>query len=272
MLLEPAAHREAAGVVFVGQVDVHARTGSSLPAMVLLEVRGVSVSFGGVAALDTVDAEVAGSGVTGLIGPNGAGKTTLFNVICGLQAPTSGQVLLEGRDLAGLAPHKRARLGIARTFQRLEVFGSMSVRDNVRVAAEVHRRYDRTAPPPEAAADAIVDRVGLRDVASERVDALPTGHARLVEVGRALASRPRLLLLDEPSSGLSEEETDAFAVLLDDLTADGLGVLLVEHDVELVMRACRHIHVLDFGRVIATGTPAEIQDDDGVRSAYLGTT
>ncbi|MBA2281750.1 MAG: ABC transporter ATP-binding protein [Actinomycetota bacterium] len=238
--------------------------------MALLEVRGVTVRFGGVTALDGVEAEVAGAGVTGLIGPNGAGKTTLFNVICGLQAPTSGRVLLDGDDLDGVAPHQRARLGIARTFQRLEVFGSMTVRDNIRVAAEVHRRHHRDGPPVESTTDSIVERVGLGSVARERVDSLPTGHARLVEVGRALAGQPRILLLDEPSSGLSEEETDAFATLLDDLIVDGLGILLVEHDVELVMRVCSHIHVLDFGRVIAAGDPGSIQKDELVRSAYLG--
>ncbi len=238
--------------------------------MSLLEVRGVTVRFGGVTALDGVDAEVEGAGVTGLIGPNGAGKTTLFNVVCGLQAPTAGRVLLDGNDLAGIPPHKRARLGIARTFQRLEVFGSMTVRDNIRVAAEVHRSHHRDAPPVETTTEAIVERVGLGAVARERVDSLPTGHARLVEVGRALAGQPRVLLLDEPSSGLSEEETDAFAELLDELIVDGLGILLVEHDVELVMRVCRHIHVLDFGRVIAAGDPDAIQEDESVRAAYLG--
>ena len=162
--------------------------------------------------------------VTGLIGPNGAGKTTLFNAICGLQAVDRARILLDGRDISGVAPHRRARLGIARTFQRLEVFGSMSTRDNIRVAAEVRRTWARAKSrpsAPEVRADELLDRVGLRAVADERVDSLPTGLARLVEVGRALASEPRVLLLDEPSSGLSETETDSFAALLEDLTADG---------------------------------------------------
>jgi branched-chain amino acid transport system ATP-binding protein len=241
----------------------------------LLEVEHVVVRFGGVRALDAVDLDVPDAAITGLIGPNGAGKTTMFNVICGLQPVDEGRVRLAGDDLAGVSPHRRARLGIARTFQRLEVFGSMTVRDNVRVAAEVRRSWSRAirreGPGPEVRADELVERVGLTHVAHERVDSLPTGLARLVEVGRALASEPSVLLLDEPSSGLSESETDDFAELLEGLAAGGLGVLLVEHDVELVMRVCAQIHVLDFGRVIAVGAPAEVQRDPHVQAAYLGT-
>jgi branched-chain amino acid transport system ATP-binding protein len=238
--------------------------------MPLLEVREVSVRFGGVAALSEVDLDVEDGRITGLIGPNGAGKTTLFNVICGLQQASHGRIVLGGADIGGLAPHKRARLGIARTFQRLEVFGSMTTRDNIRVAGDVRRTWAKDAPPSAEVAEATLDRVGLRAVADERVDSLPTGLARMVEVARALASHPRVLLLDEPSSGLSEEETDTFANLLDDLSSEGLAILLVEHDVELVMRVCARIHVLDFGRIIAVGSPAEIQQDHGVQAAYLG--
>ena len=245
--------------------------------MALLEVEQVSVDFGGVQALHLVDLDVEAAQATGLIGPNGAGKTTLFNAICGLQQIDRGRVVLDGRDLTRVAAHKRARLGIARTFQRLEVFGSMTARDNVRVAADVHRRWARRAGraptrPPEVRTEEILDRVGLRSVADDRVDALPTGLARLVEVGRALASDPKVLLLDEPSSGLSEEETQSFAALLRSLVSEGLAVLLVEHDVELVMGVCSRIHVLDFGQVIASGAPEEIQGDAAVQSAYLGTT
>jgi branched-chain amino acid transport system ATP-binding protein len=239
--------------------------------MALLDVAEVSVRFGGVAALSEVDLDVETARITGLIGPNGAGKTTLFNVICGLQSADHGRVSLDGRDISGLPPHKRARLGIARTFQRLEVFGSMTVRDNIRVAADVRRTWTKSAPPSAEVAETILDRVGLRVVADERVSSLPTGLSRLVEVGRGLASAPRVLLLDEPSSGLSEEETDTFADLLDSLSSEGLAILLVEHDVELVMRVCARIHVLDFGRIIAVGTPREIQGDREVQAAYLGT-
>jgi branched-chain amino acid transport system ATP-binding protein len=239
--------------------------------MALLEVEQVSVSFGGVEALRLVDVDVAAGRAAGLIGPNGAGKTTLFNAICGLQTIERGRIRLDGRDIVGVPAHKRARLGIARTFQRLEVFGSMSVRDNIRVAADVRRRWTgRDGTPPAERTEELLDRVGLRAVADDRVEALPTGLARLVEVGRALASEPTVLLLDEPSSGLDEDETDAFAELLEGLTGDGLAVLLVEHDVELVMRVCGRIHVLDFGRVISAGTPDDVQRDPQVQAAYLG--
>jgi branched-chain amino acid transport system ATP-binding protein len=242
----------------------------------LLAVDEVVVQFGGVRALDAVDLAVDAAAITGLIGPNGAGKTTLFNVVCGLQQTVSGHVRLGEDLLDGRSPHHRARLGIARTFQRLEVFGSMSVRDNVRVAAEVRRSWSRRNRGPDQAlptdvADELLERVGLAGLADERVDALPTGSARLVEVARALATEPRVLLLDEPSSGLDESETDAFGDLLEELATGGLAILLVEHDVELVMRVCGRIHVLDFGRIIAVGTPGEVQRDANVQAAYLGT-
>ena len=238
--------------------------------MALLDVNEVSVRFGGVQALDGVNLDVDRGYVTGLIGPNGAGKTTLFNVICGLQSATGGRVLLEGDDISGVKAHRRARLGIARTFQRLEVFGSLSARDNILVAAEIHKGCDRSAPPPQEVTEEILDKVGVRAVADERVDSMPTGLARLVELGRALATKPRLLLLDEPSSGLNEEETEVFGELLLELAEGGLAILLVEHDVELVMRVCHRIFVLDFGRIIAEGSPQEIQRNARVQEAYLG--
>ena len=236
----------------------------------LLEVQGVDVRFGGLQALSGVDLRVPAGAVTGLIGPNGAGKTTLFNVICGLQEATSGRVVLDGEDISATRAHSRARKGVARTFQRLEVFGSLTARENILVAAEVRRRWSRDGSAPGAVADEILDLVGLRAVADEQVDAMPTGLARLVELGRALATRPRVLLLDEPSSGLDESESDQFGTLLTRLADRGLGVLLVEHDVELVMAVSSRIYVLDFGRMLAVGTPAEVQADPAVRAAYLG--
>jgi branched-chain amino acid transport system ATP-binding protein len=233
----------------------------------LLEVRDVTVRFGGLSALDSVQLDLRSGEVTGLIGPNGAGKTTLFNVISGLQVPTAGRVLVDGDDVSKLKPFKRARRGVARTFQRLEVFGSLSVRENVLVAAELGERRDEAS----AAVDELLDRIGLTGVAEERVESLPTGLARLVELGRALALGPRLLLLDEPSSGLDPGESEAFGDLLLELAADGLGILLVEHDVELVMRVCHRIFVLDFGQIIAEGTPQEVQRNERVQEAYLGT-
>lgn len=238
--------------------------------MSLLQVENVAVRFGGLQALRGVDLQAEAGKVTGLIGPNGAGKTTLFNVICGYQQATSGRVTFDGRDVSGMAPHRRARLGIARTFQRLETFGSLTARDNIRVAAEVRRRYSRQRIDIEADTDEILDLVGLRAVANEPVDAMPTGLARLVELGRALATHPRLLLLDEPSSGLDESESDAFGRLLSKLAETGTGVLLVEHDIDLVMAACSQIFVLDFGAILAAGAPAEIQRNEAVRAAYLG--
>ena len=238
--------------------------------MALLEVRGVEVRFGGHRALAGVDHDVAAGCVTGLLGPNGAGKTTLFDVVTGLRAPDAGRVVLDGRDVTRLPPHRRARLGMARTFQRLEVFGSLTVRENVLAAVEFagHRSRGKGAT---AEADAIVERLGLGPVADERADALPTGSARLVELGRALATRPRALLLDEPASGLDDAETDHLGALLVDLAAAGTAVLLVEHDVALVMRVSSEVTVLDAGAVLARGTPAEVQADPAVLTAYLGT-
>jgi len=236
----------------------------------LLNIDSVSVNFGGLQALSGVTMDVPEGEVTGLIGPNGAGKTTLFNVITGLQPPSAGKVILDERDLSSAKPHKRARLGIGRTFQRLETFGTLSVRDNVLVAAEMRRGWSRERFRPGQFADELIERVGLTPVASERVDKLPTGTQRLVELARALATKPRVVLLDEPSSGLNEEETDQLAELLRELAATGLGILLVEHDMGLVMNACDHIHVLDFGRIIAYGTPEEVQANPLVRAAYLG--
>jgi branched-chain amino acid transport system ATP-binding protein len=240
--------------------------------MALLEVREANVRFGGHAAVRDVDLDCEAGRITGLIGPNGAGKTTTFNVITGLQETTSGRVVLDGRDITHTKAHTRARQGIARTFQRLEVFGSLTARENVLTAAEIRRSWshDRRVDP-RAEADAILDRIGIRNVADERVDAMPTGLARLVELGRALATRPKLLLLDEPASGLDESESDDFAQLLVDLADEGMGILLVEHDVQLVMRVCAHIYVLDFGAILAEGSPHEIQQDQAVLDAYLGT-
>jgi branched-chain amino acid transport system ATP-binding protein len=234
--------------------------------LALLEVDEVVVRFGGVVAVNGARFDVDEGKVVGLMGPNGAGKTTLFNVITGLQEPTHGRVRFDGRDITRIAPRQRALAGIGRTFQRLEVFGSLSVGDNIRVAAEM-----RGLSHPERIRDELLSRVGLRAFASTPADAVPTGIARLTELARALASSPRLLLLDEPSSGLNESETEDFAVLVRSLAEDdGRSVLIVEHDVELVLGLCSTIHVLDFGVIIASGTPAEIQADTRVQDAYLG--
>jgi branched-chain amino acid transport system ATP-binding protein len=241
----------------------------------LLDVRDVTVRFGGQLALTGVSLSADG-GVTGLIGPNGAGKTTLFNVITGLQPPNRGRVLIDDEDVTGLPPYKRARRGVARTFQRLELFGLLTVRENLAVAADIRRGWARRAgtredESPADTAERLIMEIGLGSVADVRADALPTGQARLVELGRALATKPRLLLLDEPASGQDEQETVRFAALLRDLAAGGIAVLLVEHDMSLVMDVCDTIQVLDFGTILASGTPAEIRADEAVLAAYLGT-
>lgn len=240
--------------------------------MSLLETVAVQVRFGGNVALDDVSITVEPGTVTGLIGPNGAGKTTLFNVITGLQPLTSGRVLLNGRDVTKLAPHKRARQGLARTFQRLELFTSLTVRDNVLVAGEIRNRWGRGVKRlnAEKEADRIIELVGLSEVADREVGEIPTGQARVVELGRALMLHPTLLLLDEPASGQTEEETEAFGVLLGQLAAEGLGICLVEHDMALVMNVCETIHVLEFGRIIASGDAESVRNDPAVIDAYLG--
>jgi branched-chain amino acid transport system ATP-binding protein len=233
--------------------------------MSLLDVDGVTVHFGGNLALRDVGLRVQPGEVTGLIGPNGAGKTTLFNVICGLLSPQRGEVRIDGRPVTKLAPYRRARLGLARTFQRLELFSLLTVRENLELAASVRRRGR-----PEADVDGLLELVGLGAVADVRADELPTGKARLVEQARALATGPRVLLLDEPASGQDDAETDAFRDVLLTVAAEGIAVVLVEHDVHLVMRTCARVHVLDFGRVLAAGTAAEVQADQAVLDAYLG--
>src|SRR3954451_22214317 len=240
--------------------------------MAQLDVDGVIVRFGGNVAVDNVSLHAAEGRITGLIGPNGAGKTTLFNVITGLLQPNSGKVAIDGKDITKLPPYKRARRGIARTFQRLELFSVLTVRENIAVAAETRRGWAHDRKRSTATiVEEIIGRIGLGDCADERVDSLPTGQARLVELGRSLASQPRVLLLDEPASGQTEGETERFATLLRELCDEGITVVLVEHDVQLVMAVCDAICVLDFGAIIATGTPNEIRTNEAVLAAYLGT-
>jgi branched-chain amino acid transport system ATP-binding protein len=256
-----------------------------------LSVRNVTMRFGGHLALDDVHLDAMPGQVTGLIGPNGAGKTTLFNVITGLLTPQRGAVRLDGVGLNRLSPHRRARHGLARTFQRLELFGLLTVRENVELADALRRgshqgsRVEgkvglvdvvRSRLRQSGRADALLEKVGLADLADTRADELSTGRARLLELARALATRPRVLLLDEPASGLDDRETEALGTLLAEIAdgqvgdGDPVAVVLVEHDVQLVMRACHRIHVLDFGKVICVGTPDEVQCDQAVLDAYLG--
>jgi branched-chain amino acid transport system ATP-binding protein len=235
-----------------------------------LAVNDISVRFGGLQALNAVSLDVAAGEIHGLIGPNGAGKTTLFNVITGLQRPTHGRVHLGGADVTRAKPHMRARLGLGRTFQRLELFGSMSARENVQMAAEVQRRLRPSGRSPAEEAEFQLARVGILHVADEPTDSLPTGLARLVELARALATSPAVLLLDEPSSGLNADETHGLGEVLAQLASEGMGVLLVEHDMALVMAICARVDVLDNGEVIARGDPASVRANSKVQEAYLG--
>ena len=281
------------------QAETSLDTDDGASAVDVLTVESVAVRFGGVAALSDANLTVKAGTVTGLIGPNGAGKTTLFNVISGLQAPDRGTVKLYDTDITKMKPHRRARLGLARTFQRLELFGTLSAGENVQVGLESSvkwwqwRHVKRSFPwvksgvptvdgVPEGeptgpgsiavvTSDRLLEGVGLGGLGAEQASAMPTGLARMVELARALAMAPKILLLDEPGSGLDDAEAQALGELLTTLAKGGMGVLLVEHDMELVMRICDYIYVLDFGDVIAAGTPEEIRKDPMVQAAYLGT-
>jgi branched-chain amino acid transport system ATP-binding protein len=237
----------------------------------VLEATDITVRFGGITALDSASLAVEAGGVTGLIGPNGAGKTTMFDVLTGLTPVDAGSVTVFGRNVTRIAPHRRARLGVARTFQRLELFGALTVLENVECAAGMALGARGRAVAASRIAAPLVARVGLGPVAHVRAGLLPTGQARLVEVARALATDPKVLLLDEPASGQSDTEREQFGCLLTDLAGDGLGILLVEHDMDLVMSVSQRVVVLNFGRVIANDTPSGVRRNADVMAAYLGT-
>ncbi|MBM3672207.1 MAG: ABC transporter ATP-binding protein [Actinobacteria bacterium] len=250
----------------------------------LLTAEEIVVRFGGVVALDGVDFTADARAITGLVGPNGAGKTTLFGILSGLLRPRAGRVSFDGTDITRASPQRRSRLGIARTFQRLELFGEMTVREHLVVAHRVRMRRDRsllrdlvglgsrpTLDEDETIAG-ILELVGLDAVAEQPVILLPLGTGRIVEIARALATAPRIVLLDEPTSGLDVHETEQVASALRAARDDrGVAFVVVEHDVELVLELCEAITVLDFGRVIARGTPSEIRASTDVQTAYLGT-
>ncbi len=249
----------------------------------LLAVEDLAVAFGGLAALSGVGFEVGEGEIFGLIGPNGAGKTTVFNVLSGLYRPDRGRITFAGADLARLSPHRIARAGIGRTFQNTEVFRALSALDNVLVGAHASLRggvlaaavgapgVRREEAAARAGAHALLERVGLGDVADVAAGSLTLGRQKRLEMARALAGRPRLLLLDEPAGGLNPTETRTLMDLIRSLRDErALSVMVVEHDMELVMGLCERVAVLHYGRKIAEGTPREVAADAAVVEAYLG--
>ncbi len=248
----------------------------------LLSVERLERAFGGVHAVDGVSFEVRPGEVHGLIGPNGAGKTTVINLVSGLLRPSGGAIRLEGRSIHGLAPHRIAKRGVARTFQNIRLFPELSALSNVLVGEHHVRRASlgaRLLMLPGAYAEerlarekarALLERIGLAGRADERAKNLSYGEQRRVEIARALASEPRIVLLDEPTAGMNPVEVQAVATLIRQVAGEGHSVLLIEHNVKLVMDVCDRITVLDFGKVIAEGPPAQVARDPAVVSAYLG--
>ena len=234
-----------------------------------LLAEGVSVQFKGVRALDGVDLTLVRGCIMGLIGPNGAGKTTLVNVLSGFQRPTRGRVCVDGRDVTRQAPHRRTQRGVARTFQGVRLFRDLSVAENVQAAAALtnHRRKHAVE-----LTHSLLDAMQLSAKANDIASSLPYGDERRLGIARALATRPSFLLLDEPAAGLNERESDVLRETIVQVRDDfGCAILVIEHDMGLVMRLCEQIHVLDYGKTISQGSPAEVQADPAVRTAYLGT-
>jgi branched-chain amino acid transport system ATP-binding protein len=251
--------------------------------MSLLRLDGLTRRFGGLVAVDNVSLEIPAQKLSAVIGPNGAGKTTLFNMIAGFAPPSSGRVHFEGEDITGLPPEAIARRGLIRTFQLVQLFEGLTVLENVKVGCHLHTRGGLIAallPTPAARAEEaavgkearrLLAETGLAGQADTLAAVLPYGQKRLLEITRALAARPRLLLLDEPAAGLNRQETDLLAALLRRIVDGGTAILLIEHDMSLVMNVADEIAVLDFGRLIAKGQPEDVRRNPDVIAAYLGT-
>jgi branched-chain amino acid transport system ATP-binding protein len=250
---------------------------------VLLELDHVTMQFGGLKAVSDLTLQIGRGELVGLIGPNGAGKTTVFNLVTGVYAPTVGRILFEGRPIQGMRPHAIAKRGITRTFQNIRLFGSRCCRDNVCIAAHQHARagiadavfrtarFERDEREIMAVADDLLAVMGLTAWADTIASELPYGQQRRLEIARALAGRPRLLLLDEPAAGLNPQESEDLMRLIEEIRQRfEVTILLIEHDMRVVMGICRRIAVLDYGIKISEGTPAQIRSDPRVVEAYLG--
>jgi len=248
----------------------------------MLDVRGITQRFGGITALEDISFRVEKGTITGVIGPNGAGKTTLFNIATGIYSQTCGQIVLDGTDISRVPAERLASQGLVRTFQNIELFGSMTVLENVMVGLHTQSRSGILACMGKmpwhlseerrirARAMEWLEFCGITDLADQVANSLPFGKGRMLEIARAMAVEPRIMLMDEPAAGLNNRETNELAVLIRKIRDTGVTVVLVEHDMELVMDICDHIVVLNLGKLLAEGTPREIQENAAVIAAYLG--
>lgn len=250
----------------------------------LLETTDLSKSFGGIKAVQNFVIHIDKGEVIGLIGPNGAGKTTAFNLLTGVYKPTTGQILFEGKDISGKKPYQITALGIARTFQNIRLFGELSVLENVKIAFTLHStyslpeailrlgRYGKEEQAIDDKARELLKAFKLDDLADEQAKNLPYGQQRRLEIARALATEPKLLLLDEPAAGMNPQETKELTDMIQWIRDEfRLTILLIEHDMALVMKICERIYVLDYGKILAQGVPEEIKHNPAVIKAYLGT-